>query len=433
MQYIDQIQERFEAIVDVADYRINLGEGQSIGVGIRDNDVGSVYSPLRFSDTIGGSFLVHWRDGRLSRGALDGNSLGQFDRVIESARAAAYQDDDAAQFLGHQEITPILLASDDVPPLFEERAGYLFDVIATLEEIAGRYDVKTLNGGTGAGMSASWIRTSRGLNLHNRGTSFSYSASFDGMIGEGGSQRTVVDQPTIVAQIEHAGHYLQQLRHTVDDAASGAYTIVLHPDVAYSLFDFFVWGNMGGAAIYHGQSPWTREDFLAQKQVLRADLEVRVEPWVSLGPSSFGWTGEGVPSAPTTYIDQGRLVSPVLDLKYARRLDLPIRTPPGGERSIHFGARAFADASTLQREVRNGVLVLSVLGLHTQDRSSGNYSLSAPQALLIRDGEIQGRVKATLSGNFLDHLRDDALQLVRFADQHSPGFAYPGHVTFERI
>ncbi len=44
-------------------------------------------------------------------------------------------------------------------------------------------------------------------------------------------------------------------------SAAGEYTIMLHPDVAYSLFDFFVWGNMGGASIYHGQSPWKREDF----------------------------------------------------------------------------------------------------------------------------------------------------------------------------
>lgn len=433
MEYIDQLQERFNAYPEIADYRINLGEGQSIGVGIRDNDVGSVYSPLRFSDSIGGSFLVHWSDGKLSRGALDGSSLTQFDRLLQSSRSAAYRDDDAAQFLPHQDITPIQLWSPDVPTLFDERADYLFEVIGTLQDSAARYEVKNLNGGTSAGMSKSWIRTSRGLRLNNSGTNFSFSASFDGTIGEGGSQRTVADLATIRQQIEHAGRLLEQLRTTATPTPSVEYTILLHPDVAYSLFDFFVWSNMGGASIFHGQSPWKREDFLDHKRVVREDISVRVEPWVPLGVSSFGWTGEGVPSAPTTYLNHGRLVSPVLDLKYARRLDLPIAPPPGGERSIHFEARHFADATEYLGGLRNGVLVLSVLGLHTQDRSSGNYSLSAPQALLVRDGEIEGRVKATLSGNFLEHLNDDALELVRFADQHSPGFAFPGQVTFERI
>jgi PmbA protein len=108
-------------------------------------------------------------------------------------------------------------------------------------------------------------------------------------------------------------------------------------------------------------------------------------------------------------------------------------TPPGSEWSVRIEGPTEEASDQMLTEIRHGVLVLSVLGLHTQDRSSGNYSLSAPQALLIRDGEVQGRVKATLSGNFFAHIRDEALQLVRFPGQHSPGFAYAGAVTFERI
>jgi hypothetical protein len=138
MSYIDDLQAAFAAIDDIADYRINLGEGRSIGVGIRDNDVGSVYSPLSFSDTIGGSFLVQWRDGRLSRGNLDGNSLLQFTRVVDTAHAAAYADLDAAQFLGPQEVHPVSLSSPDVPPLLDERAGYLLEIIPILAPESAR-------------------------------------------------------------------------------------------------------------------------------------------------------------------------------------------------------------------------------------------------------------------------------------------------------
>src|SRR3712207_5565366 len=125
MSYIDDIQAGFDRNDEIADYRINLGEGRGIGVGIRDNDVGSVYSPMSFSDTIGGSFLVQWHDGKLSRGNLDGNSLLQLSSILETARAAAYDDPDAAQFLGPQEPHRVELHSPDVPPLFEERASFL--------------------------------------------------------------------------------------------------------------------------------------------------------------------------------------------------------------------------------------------------------------------------------------------------------------------
>lgn len=431
MAYVDEIQARFDQHPEIRDYRINLGAGRSSAVGIRDNDVGSVYSPISFSDTIGGSFLVQWQDGRLSRGNLDGNSLQELDQVFERAQAAAYDDPDAAQFLGPQQVHDVALSSPDVAPLFGERAGFLLEVVAILQELAARHGAKTLNGGAGASIGESWLRTSRGLDLYGTGTSFSFSASFDGIIGDGFRRRTLVEPSEIRAQIGRVGAYFEHLQHVANDRENRERTIILHPNVAYALFDFFVWGNMGGSAVYHGQSPWKKDDFTAGLQVLREDLEVGVKPWEPLGPGSFGWTSEGLPSAPVTYIDAGRLVSPLLDLKYARRLDLPPLTPPGSEHSVHITATTEVEADALIGEVQDGLLVLSVLGLHTQDRTSGNYSLSAPQTLLIRDGEIQGKVKVTLNGNFLDNLRDDALRLVRFAGQHSPGFAYPGSATVE--
>jgi PmbA protein len=431
MAYIDDIEAGFAADPRIVDYRINLGAGRSAGIGIRDNDVGSVYSPMSFSDTIGGSFLVQWQDGRLSRGSLDGSSLDQLEQVLERAFAAAYDDPDAAQFLGPQTVHPVELASPDVPPVLAERSGFLLEVVAILQEIAASYESNTLNGGVGAGTSTSHLRTSRGLQLAGEGTSFSYSAYFDGIIGDGFRRRTLVDPAEIRRQIERVGELFRQLKRPAQQIHSGARTIILHPNVAYPLFDFYVWGNMGGPSVYHGQSIWKREDFVARQRVFREDISVRVDPWQPLGPGSFGWTGEGLPAAPVTYIDSGQLVNPLLDLKYARRLDLPPLTPPGSEHSIVIEAAADRPSEELIGEVEDGLLVLSVLGLHTQDRSSGNYSLSAPQTLVIRNGQIQGKVKATLSGNFLDHLRDDAFSLARFAGQHSPGFVFPGSATVE--
>lgn len=434
LSYIDDLQATFDAHPDIAAYRINLSERRSISVGIRDNDVGSVYSPFSFGQGSGGSFLVQWQDGRLSRGNLDGNSLQIIAQVLSNARQAAYDDPDAAQFLGPQTITSVPLFSADVPPLFNERSGYLLEVVAQLQSLAGRFTAKTLNGGVDTSVGTSWIRTSEGLALSTTSTSFSYSASFDGLIGEGMSQRTVAPLDAVRAQIELAGDYLGSLRTSASDRgpASGTRMVVLHPDVAYSMFSAYVWGNLGGAAIFHGQSPFHSEDFQNQRQVFRDDLVVTVDPWQPLSPGSFMYTSEGIPSAPTTYIDRGRLVQPVLDLKYARRLGLSPTTPPGNEQSVRLHTDHEIDWATLQPQLGDAILVLGVLGLHTQDRSSANYSLSTSQALLIRDGEVQGRIKATLNGNFFDNLRDGQLQLVRFPGQHSPGFALPINVTIEQ-
>jgi PmbA protein len=377
--------------------------------------------------------LVQWQDGKLSRGNLDGNSLAIIDQVLANARQAAYDDPDAAQFLGPQTVQAIPLFSDDIPPLFNERTSYLLDVVGELQQVAERYTAKTLNGGVGASMGQSWLRTSRGLALSTNGTSFSFSGSFDGVIGEGKSQRTVAPLNEITTQVAFAGTYLQALRTPATGISSGTRLVVLHPDVAYNMFNFYVWGNLGGSSIFHGQSPFRIEDFHERKQVFRDDLLVTVEPWQPLGTGSFAYTSEGLPSAPTTYIDHGCLTQPVLDLKYARRLNLPPTTPPGSEESVSIHADNEITWDALQPQIGEAILVLSVLGLHTQDKTSGNYSVSTSQALLIRDGEIQGRVKATLNGNLFDNLRDPALQLVRFQGQHSVGFAIPITVAIEEV
>ena len=432
MSYIDDIQAAFDAHPDCVDYRINLSDRRSIGIGIRDNDVGSVYSPFSFGQGTSGSFLVQWQDGRLSRGNLDGNSLIIIGELLANARLAAYDDPDAAQFLGPQQVQDLALFSADVPPLFEDQTSYLLDVVAQMQGLSTRYAANTLNGGVNASAGTSWLRTSRGLDLITDSTGFSYSASFDGLIGEGYSQRTVAPLDAITAQIELAGNYLQPLRTPASGIDSGTRMVVLHPDVAYSLFNFFVWGNLGGAAIFHGQSPFKIEDFRTNRQVFRGDVTVSVDPWEALSPGAFKYTSEGWPSAPTTYIQDGRLMQPILDLKYARRLDLPPTTPPGSEQSVQLQADTTTTWEALQPQLTEAILVLGVLGLHTQDRSSGNYSLSTSQALLLRDGAIQGRIKATLNGNLFDNLNDDALQLVRFPGQHSAGFAVPLTVTIEQ-
>lgn len=431
MSYIDDIQAAFDAHADIANYRINLSERRSIGVGIRDNDVGSVYSPFSFSQNTGGGFLVQWQDGMLSRGNLDGNSLPIIGDVLSNARGAAYDDPDAAQFLGPQTIHEVPLWSDDVPPLFGERTGYLLDVVSELQNIAERYASNTLSGGAGASTGQSWLRTSHGLELSTRSTSFGSSASFDGLVGEGLSQRTVPSVNEISHQIELGGQYLQPLRTSTSGVPNGTHMVVLHPDVAYSLFSFYVWGNLGGSVVFHGQSPFTIDDFRDNRRAFRNDLLVTVEPWEPLGIGSFSYTGEGLPSSPSTYIERGRLTQPILDLKYARRLGLPPTTPPGNAHSVRMCSDTETTWQELQPKLDAAIFVLGVLGLHTQDRSSGTYSLATSQALLIQGGELVGRVKATLTGNFFDQLRDERLQFVHFEGQPTPGFALPVSVSIE--
>jgi PmbA protein len=54
-------------------------------------------------------------------------------------------------------------------------------------------------------------------------------------------------------------------------------------------------------------------------------------------------------------------------------------------------------------DVKNGVLVTDVLGAHTANPISGDFSVEAMNAFKIEDGEIKSPVKkAMLSGNIFE-------------------------------
>jgi PmbA protein len=114
-------------------------------------------------------------------------------------------------------------------------------------------------------------------------------------------------------------------------------------------------------------------------------------------------------------------VNPILGLKYARRLGLdPTPVPYGMDTLVLDGPEAL-DLDDARGRAAGGALVLSVLGVHTQDPSSGDFSLSAPQSLALDREGVSGRLRATISGNVFDLLRADDLRLVRFEGEHTPG------------
>jgi predicted Zn-dependent protease len=68
-----------------------------------------------------------------------------------------------------------------------------------------------------------------------------------------------------------------------------------------------------------------------------------------------------------------------------------------------------------------GILVLRVLGVHTLDPASGDFSLAASQGLSVLGGRPCGRFRATLAGNLFEALRDPSARLVDFEGEPQPG------------
>jgi PmbA protein len=245
--------------------------------------------------------------------------------------------------------------------------------------------------------------------------------TFNGEIGDGFSARAPEDHDAFESRLDRLARTADILERPADPPAAGIGPVILHPHVVESYVIETLLDNLSGATVAHGEGHFRREQFGADHPVLREDLGLRIDPLERLKSGSYRYTSEGVPAGPCVFIECGRLVQPVLDLKYARRLGLEPTPLPSAADTTHLeGPPRLAFDAALD-QAAGGAVVLSVLGVHTQDSASGDFSLSAPQGLVIGPNGLAGRMRGTLSGNLFALLSADGLRLVDFEGEHTPG------------
>ena len=129
-------------------------------------------------------------------------------------------------------------------------------------------------------------------------------------------------------------------------------------------------------------------------------------------------------------IAKGKLQTPIFNLKYAKKAGMaPTPLPLGGRGFFLTSSEAIPAWDDLVKGTERGLIVYSVLGLHTQDASSGRFSLTADQCLLVEQGEIKGKVKAVINGDFLGALAAEETELAKVVGEDNPGVAFMARAT----
>lgn len=202
--------------------------------------------------------------------------------------------------------------------------------------------------------------------------------------------------------------------------ASGAFPVLFTPN---ALSTFFALGNaLNGKPVVEGIS--TLRDALGQ-QALSPLLTMMDDPTVPGGPQSYPLDDEGIPSSQTILINRGVVQAFIFDLRYGAKSGVGStgnglrcgRTNIGAGRGysnsvspassntiIEAGTTAVSD---MIRGMSKGLIVDSVMGVHTCNPISGDFSVNMDLALVVENGEVVGRLKdAMLSGNTFALLKD---------------------------
>ena len=263
-------------------------------------------------------------------------------------------------------------------------------------------------GGANAGRTIVALATSHGFSGAYSTSGYSISASVIAGQGDGMERDYAYDSARFMEDLQspdtigrEAGERAVSRLNPVQ-FQSGAMPVVYDPRVGNSLLGHFV-GAISGAAIARKTS------FLLDAldtEVFDSAISIIDCPHRKRGLRSKAFDGEGLPTAKTKLIDQGRLTQWIMESASARQLGLQptghasrgVGGAPGvSVTNLHMGNGSVSKADLI-RDIKHGVYITELIGMGV-NQVTGEYSRGA-SGFLITDGEIGPPVsEITIAGN----------------------------------
>ncbi|PKK85752.1 MAG: hypothetical protein CVT48_04100 [Thermoplasmata archaeon HGW-Thermoplasmata-1] len=203
----------------------------------------------------------------------------------------------------------------------------------------------------------------------------------------------------------------------------GTMDVVFTPSSFSQLLEFITAPALCGDRAERGESFYSGK---IGAEVAPEWLSLRDDPLMSGGINSSAFDDEGFPSRQIELISggilQGFLYDGVSADKYGKTTtsngmragawssSRSFKTPPGVRaRNLSLKSRDAAASIDTVSDVRRGILVHDIMGAHTSNPASGDFSISSSALFEIREGEVRGALKPVMiAGNMAEVLKNVA-------------------------
>lgn len=282
-------------------------------------------------------------------------------------------------------------------------------------------EAKVTGGGIGVGVTASQILSSEGIDQaglkSSHGLGVQVSIDKDEKITsswQSFSQSGLID--FIPKEIDEAVHWARVTRNVLDvDKGAVDGKVVMNGSAFTPLFSMVVPSAISGEKYYNKESLWSGK---IGSQVISNELTITDNPHLEGGKASAGRDAEGVPTNVRSLVSNGILEQvnwSVRDSAKAVQQGLVESASTtgsarrGGYQSVPYTGNTNMFISSTRGNISNeellskmgdGYIVNSVMGAHTANPTSGDFSVTSSSILKVEDGEVVGALKqAGVSGN----------------------------------
>ena len=197
-----------------------------------------------------------WEDGLVSRGHLERRQLeDESAEALAYARAAAYDDPDAAQVLGQAEFPEVPLYDEQAAAVARGETGPLAERLAYVRGHVDEGAFHTWSGSFSASEGSSRLITSAGLDVSGRGTGTSWFVYLNGEIGDGFGARRAESPEDFRARLGRLMKTAEQLAVDATPMPGGVHPVILHPRVVEQYALDTLIHHLEGSTIDHRREP----------------------------------------------------------------------------------------------------------------------------------------------------------------------------------
>ncbi len=296
-----------------------------------------------------------------------------------------------------------------------EQGDYVLTKVTELDSRA-----VAVGGGIGIGASASSIVNSNGI--EDGGLKTSHAIGIHVSIDENGDLTSSYESASsrkllndITKPVEKAVHWSQVTRNKISGGDTSDCPVLLTPESFSPLFSMVAPPALSGERMARNESFWSGK---MDNIVIADHLTMKNDGRMEGGSSSGSRDGEGVPTRTTNLIEDGRLKGQLWSTRDAAKMvaegmiDRAESTgsatrsshtaPPGcGCSDLHLISKNKQySREHLIEEMEEGYVIHSVMGAHTANPTSGDFSVTTSTILRVESGEVVGALsQAGFSGN----------------------------------
>ncbi|OQA59857.1 MAG: peptidase PmbA [Euryarchaeota archaeon ADurb.Bin294] len=191
-----------------------------------------------------------------------------------------------------------------------------------------------------------------------------------------------------------------------EEIETGMYDVVLSPMAISQLLDAAVIPALSGRNVHTGRSVFAGK---MGEHVAGDTISLIDDPMDSRGVANCAWDGEGMPVRKIPFIENGILRSFAYDLRTAYRYG---ENPTASAvRTGQSGAPAIGNHNLILKGPEYDILsdksvyVHDLIGAHTANPMSGDFSVELSSPFFAYDGELQEPIRTgMISGNIFDIL-----------------------------